>query len=67
MWWPRRGRVWTRGQAETVRRWLGSFTDRQVLEHKALTLTAGWVYTALDAGELGARWGRAACTAPMSD
>ena len=62
--WPA---AWTRGQAETVRRWLESFTDRQILQHKPLTLTAGWIYTALDAGELGARWGKAACTAVMSD
>jgi len=59
--------LWSRGQAETVRRWLGSFSDREVLGHPALTLTAGWVYTALDAGKLGERWGRAACGAPMSD
>ena len=59
--------VWTRGQVETVRRWLASFSDREILAHRALTLTAGWVYTALDAGELGARWGRAACSAPMTD
>ncbi len=25
-------------------------SDRQILAHKALTLTAGWVFTALDAG-----------------
>ena len=60
-------RVWTRGQVETVRRWLESFSDQQIMAHRALTLTAGWVYTALDAGELGARWGRAACTTPMPD
>ena len=59
--------MWNRGQSETVRRWLGSFDDRQVLGHKALTLTAGWVYTALDDGKLGERWGRAACGAPMDD
>ena len=59
--------MWNRGQSETVRRWLESFDDRQVLGHRALTLTAGWVYTALDDGELGARWGRAACAAPMGD
>ena len=62
--WPA---MWSRGQAETVRRWLESFTDRQILQHKPLTLTAGWIYTALDAGELGARWGKAACTAVMTD
>ena len=59
--------MWTRGQVETVRRWLESFSDRQILAHQALTLTAGWIYTALDAGELGARWGKAACTAVMTD
>jgi len=59
--------LWNRGQAETVRLWLESFDDRQVLLHKALTLTAGWVYTALDDGKLGERWGRAACGAPMDD
>jgi LuxR family maltose regulon positive regulatory protein len=59
--------LWNRGQAETVCRWLESFDDRQILSHKALTLTAGWVYTALDAGALGARWGSAACSAPMTD
>ena len=62
--WPA---MWSRGQAETVRRWLESFTDQQILRHKPLTLTAGWIYTALDAGELGARWGKAACTAVMTD
>jgi LuxR family maltose regulon positive regulatory protein len=62
--WPA---MWTRGQAETVRRWLESFSDRQILQHKPLTLTAGWIYTALDAGELGARWGKAACGAVMTD
>ena len=62
--WPT---AWSRGQAETVRRWLGSFDDRQVLGHRALTLTAGWVYTALDDGKLGERWGRAACSASVDD
>ncbi len=59
--------VWSRGQAETVRRWLESFTDQQILRHRPLTLTAGWIFTALDAGELGARWGKAACSAVMTD
>ena len=62
--WPS---AWSRGQAETVRRWLESFDDRQILAHRALTLTAGWVYTALDDGKLGERWGRAACSAPVDD
>ena len=59
--------MWSRGQAETVRRWLGSFTDRQLLTQPPLTLTAGWVYSALDAGRLGERWCEAACAAPMDD
>ena len=59
--------LWDKGQAETVRRWLLRFDDRQILAHKALTLAAGWVFTALDAGELGTRWGRAACDARMTD
>ena len=59
--------MWDKGQAETVRRWLLAFDDRQILAHKALLLAAGWVFTALDAGELGTRWGRAACDATMPD
>jgi LuxR family transcriptional regulator, maltose regulon positive regulatory protein len=59
--------MWNRGQSETVRRWLSSFTDRQILTQPALTLTAGWVYSALDAGRLGERWCEAACAAPMDD
>lgn len=62
--WPTQ---WGRGRAETVRRWLEAFTDREILAHPALTLTAGWVYTALDAGPLGERWGRAACDAAVGD
>ena len=62
--WPA---MWSRGQTETVRRWLGAFTDRQILNHQALTLTAGWVYSALDAGRLGERWCEAACALPMDD
>ena len=60
-------RLWSRGQVETVRRWLESFSDRQTLGQPALTLTAGWVYTALDTGSLGERWGAAACDAVMDD
>ena len=59
--------LWSRGQAETVRRWLESFTDRQVLAHPALTLTAGWVYTALDDGKPSERWAAAAGSATMDD
>ena len=56
--WPR---MWSRGQVETVRRWLDAFDDRQIISQPALTLTAGWVYTALDAGRPGRRWAEAAC------
>ena len=59
--------LWSRGQAETVKRWLGYFADRQILAQPALTLTAGWVFTALDDRKLGERWGRAACSARMDD
>ncbi len=59
--------MWSRGQVETVRRWLGAFSDRQILGQPALTLTAGWIYTALDAGRLGERWGEAACGTRMDD
>jgi LuxR family maltose regulon positive regulatory protein len=59
--------MWNRGQSETVRRWLASFDDRQILSHQALMLTAGWVYTALDDGKLGERWGTAACGALMDE
>jgi LuxR family maltose regulon positive regulatory protein len=59
--------MWDKGQAETVRRWLSAFDDREILAHKALTLTAGWAFTALDAGRLGTRWGRAACDTEMTD
>jgi len=62
--WPR---LWTAGQRETVRRWLGWFTDRQILEHVPLTLTAGWVYSALDDVALGQRWGQAACSIRTDD
>ena len=62
--WPR---MWSRGQIETVRRWLDAFDDRQIISQPALTLTAGWVYTALDAGQLGRRWAEAACRSTMDD
>jgi len=58
---------WRAGRRETVRRWLGWFSDQEILDDKALTLTAGWVYSALDDAELGERWGRAACTLRMDD
>ena len=58
---------WNRGKSETVRRWLESFDDDQILAQPALTLTAGWVFTALDSGVPGERWCRAACGAVMDD
>jgi LuxR family maltose regulon positive regulatory protein len=60
-------RLWSTGQRETVRRWLGLFTDVQILDHLPLTLTAGWVFSALDDVELGNRWGRAACSCRADD
>ncbi len=62
--WPA---MWNRGQLETVRRWLEGFSDEQVLAHPGLTLTAGWVRTALSDARLGQRWGHAACSAQMPD
>jgi LuxR family maltose regulon positive regulatory protein len=59
--------MWSSGQVETVRRWLDAFDDRQIMSQPALTLTAGWVYTALDAGRPGRRWAEAACGSPMDD
>jgi LuxR family maltose regulon positive regulatory protein len=62
--WPR---LWTAGQRDTVRRWLSAFTDDQILDRVPLTLTAGWVFSALDDVELGTRWGRAACSCRADD
>lgn len=62
--WPQ---MWNRGQAETVRRWLGGLTDEQILARPALTLCAGWVLTALSDARLGRRWGQAACSARVGD
>ncbi len=62
--WPR---LWAAGRRETVRRWLGLFTDGEILDRLPLTLTAGWVYSGLDDVELGRRWSRAACSARADD
>lgn len=62
--WPR---MWNRGQLETVRRWLQGFGDDQILAHPALTLSAGWVYSALGDARVGERWGRAACSVRVGD
>jgi len=62
--WPA---MWNRGRLETVRRWLGDFSDDQILAHPGLTLSAGWVLTALSDARLGERWGQAACSARLPD
>jgi LuxR family maltose regulon positive regulatory protein len=59
--------MWSRGQLETVRRWLEGFSDEQILAHPGLTLAAGWVLTALSDARLGQRWGQAACSARLGD
>jgi LuxR family maltose regulon positive regulatory protein len=60
-------RYWDRGQIETVRRWLEAFDDREILDHPALTLTAGWVFSAVGDARQAQRWARAACSARMDD
>jgi LuxR family maltose regulon positive regulatory protein len=62
--WPA---MWSRGQLETVRRWLEGFSDEQILAHPGLTLAAGWVLTALSDARLGQRWGQAAASARVGD
>ena len=58
---------WDRGQAETVRRWLEAFDEEAILAHPALTLTAGWVFTAVGDARQAQHWARAACSARMDD
>ena len=60
-------RYWSRGQGETVRRMLQSFDDEQILAHPALTLTAGWVYSAIGDQRAARRWMPAACRARLDD
>ena len=60
-------RWWNRGQVETVCRWLQAFDDREILDHPALTLTAGWVFTAVGDARRAQRWGAAACAARLDD
>lgn len=60
-------RYWDRGQIETVRRWLEAFTEEEILEHPALTLTAGWVLSAVGDARQAKRWARAACSAQVDD
>jgi LuxR family maltose regulon positive regulatory protein len=57
-----------RGQTESARRLLDSFTDRQLSDHVELTLAAGWLHgTVLGDRVKGERWRRAACTRPTTD
>ena len=57
-----------RGQVESARHMLDSFTDRQLSEHVALTMAAGWLYgTVIGDPVKGERWRRAACTVPVGD
>ena len=52
-----------RGQVESARRLLDSFTDRQLGEHVPLTMAAGWFYgTVVGDPVKGESWRRAACT-----
>jgi LuxR family maltose regulon positive regulatory protein len=57
-----------RGQMESARRLLDSFTDRQLSDHVALTMAAGWLYgTVIGDPVKGERWRRTACTVPTGD
>ena len=60
-------RYWARGQGETVRRMLGAFSREQILGSVALTLTAGWVYSAIGARQAARSWMPAACRARADD
>ena len=63
-WWRT---YWEQGFTETVRRWLGSFTAEQILAYPHLTLTAGWVYSALGDVRLGELWGGRASSVRVAD
>jgi LuxR family maltose regulon positive regulatory protein len=54
-------RYWERGQVETVRRLLACFTREQILAEPALTLTAGWVFSAFDHDPQARFWAMRAC------
>ena len=64
VWWRT---LWEQGLVETTRRWLAMFTDEQILAHAPLTLTAGWVYSALGDTRLGELWGSRACSIGVDD
>lgn len=63
-WWPA---LWEQGLTATVRRWLESFGDEQILSYPHLTLTAGWVYSALGDARLGELWATRACSVRVDD
>ena len=57
-----------RGQTETAKRMLDSFSDAQLSEHLELTMAAGWLYgTVIGDPVKGERWRRAACSVPVGD
>jgi LuxR family maltose regulon positive regulatory protein len=58
---------WERGQIETVHQMLESFSREQVLAHPPLTLTAGWVFTALADAPVADYWASRACNARVDD
>jgi LuxR family maltose regulon positive regulatory protein len=59
--------MWEQGRAETVRRWLASFNDEQIMARAGLTLTAGWVYSAFSDVRRGELWANRACSAVADD
>ncbi len=60
-------RYWASGQSETVRRMLETFSREQILASVALTLTAGWVYSAIGDRQAARSWMPAACRARADD
>ncbi len=60
-------RYWGSGQCETVRRMIGEFSREQILASVALTLTAGWVYSAIGDRQAARSWMPAACRARVDD
>jgi LuxR family maltose regulon positive regulatory protein len=60
-------RYWERGQAETVRLMLECFSREQILSDAPLTLTAGWVFSALSDASEAEQWGVRASSARVDD
>lgn len=57
-----------RGQTESARRMLDSFSEAQLTQHFELTMAAGWLYgTVIGDPVKGERWRRAACSVPIGD